>query len=100
MEKRGAENQRQHASDPLIDVEAEKPKQAEADQRAKDADQYIRAVADEDVAHGWICVVVAKHGQAVEVGTDDIRGKHEQRLADAVPAIELAVASVDAKIGI
>ncbi len=98
MEKRGAENQRQHARDLLVDAESEKPQQAEADQRAQDADQNIRAVADENIAHGGIGVVIVKRRQPLDVGADDVRGKHQQRLADAVPAVELAVASVDAKV--
>ena len=100
MEKCGAENQRQHASDLLVHAKTEKPKQAEADQCAEHADQNVRGVADENIAHGRVHVVAVKHRQALDVCADDIRGKHQQGLADAVPAVELAVAAVNAKVRI
>src|ERR1700683_2559171 len=98
LEKCRAENQRQHARDLLTDAEPEKSQQAEANQRSKDTDQNIRAVADEDVAHRRVCVVSVKGGEALKVGADDVCRKHEEGLADPVPAVELSIATVEAEL--
>jgi hypothetical protein len=96
----GAEKQRQYARDLLVDGEAQQPQQAQTHQRRQKADESVGAVADDDVAHGWIVVIIGKNGQPLDVRAYYVGGEHQQRLADAVPAVQLAVRAMDSEFGV
>ena len=58
------------------------------------------AVADDDVAHAGIGVVVlGKDGETGDIGADHIRRQQDQRLAQAVPTLQLSPAAVYPKLG-
>ena len=101
MQMRGEQEQRQHACRGLGDGETESAKKSETDQRREHVEQNVGAVADHNVPHaGGVAVVVGKDGKAIDAGSRDIEGQHEQRLADAVPGLLCAVAAVDAELGV
>ena len=97
----GAEQQCQNARHCLAGAEPQETQEAEADQRRQYADQNVGAVADHDVAHaGVIAVVVGENGQPLDIGSDDIRRQHKQRLTDAVPVKQFASPAMHAEFGI
>ncbi len=100
MQVSRAEHQGQDAEHGLVEAEAQLAQQAERNQRRQNIDQNIGAVADNDAAYRRVILVF---GENVPVGDpcgDQICGKHEQRLADAVPAEDAAAAAVQAELGI
>ena len=101
MQKCGAEQQRQHACESLIDGESQQAEQPEANQASQHAYQDVRAIADDDAADAGIgAFVIIENRQILEVGSEHVRRQHQERLADAIPAIELAAAPMDAKLRI
>ncbi len=100
MQMRGREQQSQNAHYRLGDAEVQLPQEAETNQRRQHRHQDVDAVADDDVAHAGVgVVVVRKDGQACDISAHHIRGQQEQRLADAIPALQLPSAAVDAEFG-
>ena len=96
MEMRSREQQSQNAHHGLGNAEIKLPQEAEANQRRQHRQQDVGAVADDDVAHAGIGVVVLrKDGEACDIGANHIRGQKEQRLADAIPALQLSPAAVN-----
>ena len=95
-----ATQQSQNAHHGLRDSEVQLPQEAETNQRRQHRHQDVDAVADDDVAHAGIGVVVlGKDGKARDIGADHIRRQQEQRLADAIPALQLSPAAVHAEFG-
>jgi hypothetical protein len=101
MEMRSEQQQRQNAGNRLFHSEVQLPEKSEADQSRKHRNEHIGAIADDDAAHaGIVPVVVSEDRKPLDISSHYIRGQHEQRLADAVIALQLAVAAVYAKFGI
>src|ERR1700733_707675 len=95
MEMRGGEKQRQDAGDGMVRCESELTQNAETHERRKNSDKDIGGEADEDVTGGWVCVlVVVEERKVFEKSGDHVLGQHEHRLADAVPALKSAPATV------
>ena len=100
MQMSGAEQQGQNSGGSFVHAETELAQQAERDQRGQDIHQNAGAVADDDAAYGWVVFISDENRPAGDPGGDYICGQHEQGLADAVPAEDLAVATVQAELGI
>ena len=78
--------------------ELQLPQKAKTHQCRQHRHQDVDGVADDDVAHAGIGVVIlGEDGEARDIGADDIRRQQEQRLADAVPALQLSPSTVHAE---
>ena len=100
MEMRSREQQSQNAHHGLRNTEIQLPQEAETNQRRQHRHQDVDAVADDDVAHAGIGVVIlGKDGEACDISANHIRRQQEQRLADAIPALQLSPAAVYAEFG-
>src|SRR5258705_9813706 len=69
----------------------------------EDVNQDVDADADDDAADGWVCLrvcIAAPQRQMGGGGADEVGGKHDQGLADAVPGVEAAAASVKSELGV
>jgi len=100
MQMSGAEQQCQHAGHGFVHGKAKLAQQAERDQRRQHVDQYACCVTDHDAAHGGVVFIFGKDWPVSNPGACQVGRQHEQRLADAVPAVELAAAAVQAEFGI
>src|SRR5271157_2418388 len=100
VQVRGAKQQRHHARDRLPRAEPQQPQKTETHQRGQHVDQYVGAVADHDAAHTRINAVVREHRQLLQLRPNDVGGQHQQRLPNAIPAVQLAAASVYPELGI
>src|SRR5258707_6194728 len=69
----------------------------------EDVNQDVGADADDDAADGWICLrayIAAPQRQMGGGGADEVGGKDEQGLTNAVPGVEAAAASVKSELGV
>jgi len=58
---------------------------------SKNGQQNIRGVGDTNIANcRVISPVVRENWKLLDVGANNIRRQHQQRLADAIPVVELA----------
>src|SRR5205823_1821735 len=91
----------EHARDGLVDGEGELAKQLEANKRGQNGNKNLRQINYNYVAHGRIGVaIVIKDVQLCNVRTQNVLRQHEQRLPNAVPALQRAVAPVHTELGI
>ena len=93
-----AKQQSQHTGDSLVHAEAQLLQQAERDQRRKHSDKNIGAVADDYGAHGRVVFVTGKHMPVRDPGADQVRGQHDQRLADPKPAEDAAASAMQPEL--
>ena len=100
MQMRGAEQQGQHAPHTVTHFEAQLPEQAKRNQCAEYIEKNVRAVAHEDAAHRRIVLISRKNAPVSDPGGDHISRQHDQRLTDAVPAIDSAIPPVESELGI
>ena len=101
MEVRGEQQQSQNAGNCLPFPKVQLPQESEANQSGKHAEKDIGAVADDDVAHaGIVPVVVGESRKPLNVGPNHICRQHEQRLPNAIPALQSPSSAVHAKFGI
>ena len=100
MQVSGAEQQRQNSVDGLFPLKPELPQETKGDEGGKHVEQNVRAVANHDAAHRRIVLVSGEDVPACNPGPDHIRGQHQQRLADSVPAENLSAAAVQPELGI
>ena len=100
MQMRGAKQHGQHAPHGLAHFEAQLPQQAKSNDCREHIQQDVRAVAHEDAADCGIVLVSRKNLPVCDPGGDHIGRQHEQRLTNAVPAIDLAIPTVESELGI
>ena len=96
----GREQQRQHARHGLFHGKAQLTEQPECDERGENAHPNVGDVADHDAAHGRVVAVTREDRPVRNPRPQQIGGQHEQRLTDAIPAIETSATTVQAKLGI
>src|SRR5258708_36454458 len=95
MEMGGGDEKSQNTHDGLGHLELQLPEEAKANECCQHGHQDVDGVTDDDVADAGIGVMVgSEDGKARYVGGDDIRRQQDQRLADAVPALQLSPAAV------
>jgi hypothetical protein len=82
----------------LFGYEAQLAKQSEGEERSKNIQQNVGAVADYNAANGGVVSVIRKDGAVLDPSSENIRGQHKQRLANPVPAIEASAASMETKL--
>ena len=95
MEMGGRQQQSQNTHHRLRDAEIQLPQKAEANQRSQHRHQDVNAVADDDVAHAGIGVVIlGKDWETCDVGANHIRRQQDQGLTEAIPTLELSPAAM------
>jgi len=100
MQMRGGEQQCKNAGERMVDCEFELAEKSEAHQRRENSDENVCGEADEDIADRRIGIfVVRKEGKVFDDGADHVLGQHEQRLADAIPALQASAAAVHTEFG-
>ncbi len=100
VQVRSAEQQCQDAENGFLHGKRKLAQKAECDERSQNVNQDACQVDNHDAAHGRIVFVIGENRQPRDAGSHQVRGQHEQALADPEPAVEPPAAANETELGI